>query len=213
MKRTLIGASLLALTLVAPLALFPMTAAAQEVTRVEKGNLILENVPAYDPALAETYRAYLNARSAGFAGWAPDGSGILIATRFGETAQLHLVQKPMGARQQITFAEEPITNAEFRPVAGANELVYVWDKGGSENFQLFHLDLDDGATKLLTDGKSRNQSFLWSHKGDRLAFNSTRRNGKDTDVYVAGLDQMASAKPVAEMEGSYSPVAFSQDDR
>ncbi len=210
--NTVLRAGVCALAIAAFAPAFTGTASAQQVERVEKGNLVLENVPAADPELADKFRAYLNARSAGFAGWTADGSGILITTRFGEVNQLHLVRQPMGAREQITFAEEPITNGEFRPVAGSNELIYVWDKGGSEYYQLFHLDLDSGDSRMLTDGKSRNQSFLWSHKGDRIAFTSTRRNDRDTDVYVAAPEQVASARPVAEMEGSYSPIAFSQDD-
>lgn len=187
-------------------------ASAQGVERVEKGNLILENVPKPDEALAETFRAYLNTRSAGLVDWTPDGGGLLITTRFGEVNQLHLVAQPMGARQQLTFAEEPVTSAAFRPVEGASDLIYVWDKGGSEFYQLFSKDLETGKTTLLTDGKSRNQDFLWSHKGDRIAFNSTRRNGKDTDVYVSTPAEAASAKPLTTLEGSYDPIAFSQDD-
>jgi len=207
-----IRAAMLALMLTTAMPLVAGAAAPQEVQRVETGNLILENVPAVDEGLAETYRAYLNTRSANLVDWTPDGSGLLITTRFGEVNQLHLVAQPMGARQQITFADEPISEAAFRPVEGASDLIYVWDKGGSEFFQLFAKDLETGKTKLLTDGKSRNQDFVWSHKGDRIAFNSTRRNGKDTDVYVATPDGVATAQPLTTLEGSFTPIAFSQDD-
>src|SRR2546422_5829328 len=37
---------------------------------------------------------------------------------------------------------------------------------------------------LLTDGKSRNSAAVFSNSSDRLAYSSTRRNGKDTDLYV-----------------------------
>ncbi len=37
---------------------------------------------------------------------------------------------------------------------------------------------------MLTDGKSRNTEFVWSNRGDRIAYASTRRNGADLDFYV-----------------------------
>jgi hypothetical protein len=40
---------------------------------------------------------------------------------------------------------------------------------------------------MLTDGKSRNKSICWSNKGDRFAFASNKKNGKDTNVYIMPL--------------------------
>lgn len=184
-----------------------------KIERVQNGNIVTENIPAVDAALGERLSAYLSARSAGMLDWTPDGKGILITTRFGETAQLHLVNGPMMARQQLTFAAEPITSAAFSPAKGSTDLVYVWDKGGSENFQFFHLDVATGKTSLVTDGKSRNQGLVWNHKGDKFAFSSTRRDGKNTDVYVGGLKDAATVAPLVAQTGSWGAVAFSQDDK
>ena len=41
----------------------------------------------------DTLLRYQNARSAGFSGWTPDG-GMLIATRFGETALVSIHVEP-----------------------------------------------------------------------------------------------------------------------
>lgn len=184
-----------------------------KIERVQNGNIVTENIPAVDAALGERLSAYLSARSASMLDWTSDGKGILISTRFGETAQLHLVNGPMMARQQLTFAAEPITSAAFSPAKGSTDLVYVWDKGGSENFQFFHLDTATGKTTLVTDGKSRNQGLVWNHKGDKFAFSSTRRDGKNTDVYVGGLKDAATVAPLVAQTGSWGAVAFSQDDK
>ena len=64
-------------------------------------------VPVIPPFLIDRLRQYQNVRSAAFAGWSPDGKGILIQTRFGDTAQLHRVYEPMGRRQQVTYFKEP----------------------------------------------------------------------------------------------------------
>ena len=189
------------------------TVPAATVNRVQSGNIVTENVPALDAALGERLNAYLNARAASVLDWTADGKGLLISTRFGETAQLHLVEGPMMARRQLTFANEPITQAHFNPRPGSQDLVYVWDRGGSENYQFFHLDMASGQTRLVTDGKSRNGGLTWAHKGDRFAFSSTRRDGTNTDIYVGTLADAATVKPLVAETGSWSPVAFSRDDK
>src|SRR5687768_11725296 len=62
-----------------------------------------EGVPPLPLTLAERVRPYLEARAAGFAGWDPKTRAVLINTRFGNVAQLHRVETPMGARTQISF--------------------------------------------------------------------------------------------------------------
>lgn len=208
-----VGLLALLLGTAATLATAPAFAQQQgNVARVQSGNIVTENVPAVDAALAERLNAYLNARSAGVLDWTADGKGLLITTRFGETSQLHLVSGPMAARTQLTFANEPITNAAFNPRPGSDELIYVWDKGGSENFQFFRLEMKSGASTLVTDGKSRHGGLTWTHKGDRFAFSSTRRDGKNTDIYVGTAANAATVQPLVAETGSWSPVAFSRDD-
>ena len=72
------------------------------------------NVPTISDALANRLRQFQNTRAATFRGWAPDGRGMLIQTRFGNTVQLHRVYEPGGRREQITFFEEP-TDGHFVP--------------------------------------------------------------------------------------------------
>jgi dipeptidyl aminopeptidase/acylaminoacyl peptidase len=182
------------------------------VNRVERGNLITENVPEPDKALADKYRAYLNARSAALLDWLPDGDGLLISTRFADAAQLHVVRQPMGARTQVTFREEPVTSAAVNPRPGGTTLLYRIDVGGNEQFQHVLLDLSTGQSNVVTDGKSRNEDVLWSHRGDRFAFNSTRRDSKNSDIYVGTLESAATIAPLLADTGSFSPVAWSADD-
>src|SRR5438105_4143520 len=65
-----------------------------------------EDVPVVPPELAERLRQYQNTRSAAFSGWSPDGRGVLVQTRFGNSAQLHRVYEPGGRREQVTFFDE-----------------------------------------------------------------------------------------------------------
>src|SRR6188508_544347 len=49
-------------------------------------------VPAIPAALFARLAPYRNVRAASFAGWAPAGDEMLVATRLGETTQLHRVR-------------------------------------------------------------------------------------------------------------------------
>src|SRR5690348_14649159 len=72
----------------------PAKAAARsdKVQRSQRGNLVIENIPDIPPALAELTNQYQQARSASLQGWLDDG--VLITTRFGDTAQVHRVAFP-----------------------------------------------------------------------------------------------------------------------
>ena len=70
--------------------------AAEAVKRVERGNLVMESVPEIPVELNERLNRYQQVRGASFSGWLKDGSA-LISTRFGETAQIHRIERPMGA--------------------------------------------------------------------------------------------------------------------
>ncbi len=142
-----------------------------------------EGVPSLPAELRERLARYGQIRSAAFEDFGPDGS-ILVSTRFGETTQLHLVPVPGGRREQITFENEPIAGGLAVP---GGDVLFSKARGGDENWQIWRLDRKTGRTALLTDGKSRNTMGPLSRKGDRLAYGSTRRNGRDTDLYVLDL--------------------------
>src|SRR5687768_16504411 len=93
------------LLLLACLSLFTLASAVDEAPpqRKEIGNLVIEGVPDIPPELAERIHQYENTRAADFQGWHPDGNGILILTRFGNTDQVHSVSGPGSDRRQLTF--------------------------------------------------------------------------------------------------------------
>src|ERR1700674_3801514 len=86
-----------------PLLLFNATASG--APRVERGNLIYDNIPDAPADLADTLDGYLSARQATPLGWSPKGQ-LLISTRFGDVDQLHVVEQAAGARRQVTFLHE-----------------------------------------------------------------------------------------------------------
>ena len=91
-----------------------LAAPAARAAALERGNLIFDNVPEAAAGSSEKLDAYLSARQATPLGFSPKGQ-LLIATRFGDVDQLHLVDHPGGERRQITFLPEPITQGAFSP--------------------------------------------------------------------------------------------------
>lgn len=183
--------------------------AAETVKRVERGNLVLEGVPEIPAELNERLNRYQQVRGAAFSGWLKDGSA-LISTRFGETAQIHRIERPLGARTQLTFYPEPIGGALPHP--SKNGFVFAKDAGGNEFFQFYYFDIATGEATLLTDGKSRNTAPLFSRDGKLLAFSTTQRNGRDVDIHLTSLDGKPST-PLLEKEGEWTARDFSPDGK
>ena len=180
--------------------------------RIEKGNLVIEGVPEIPGRIRERLGQYQNTRAASLQDWLPSGQGMLIATRFGETTQMHLVGEPGGARRQITFFNEPVGGARVCPKAEVNGFLFTKDVGGSEFDQIFFFELDTGRYRMLTDGESRNGGVRWSNKGDRFVFYTTRRNGRDHDIHIADLAGRGASTPILEEQGYWGAVDFSPDD-
>ena len=176
-------------------------------------NLVMEGVPAVSAELKTDVGRYLEFRAAAFADWHPKRREMLVTTRFADAAQLHLVKAPGGARRQLTFTAEPVPGGSFDPLAG-EFLVFAQDKGGAESYQLYRYDFADGRITLLTDGKSRNTNPVWSKSGQWLAYASTRRNGRDTDIYVMNPREPKTDRLLTRVEGGgWSVLDWSRDEQ
>ncbi|MBD1823376.1 S9 family peptidase [Cyanobacteria bacterium FACHB-DQ100] len=176
-------------------------------------NLVVESIPPIPAALAQTVDRYTQFRSAGLLSWHPQRREVLITTRFGDVAQVHRVAFPLGSRQQMTFFSEPVFRASYQPTKG-DYFVFSKDIGGNEFSQLYRYDLATGDVTLLSDGKSRNSGGVWSNKGDRMIYNSTRRTGKDNDFYSIDPTNPKSDRLLAQVEGGgWGGMSWSPDDR
>lgn len=120
---------------------------------------------------------------------------------------------PGGARTQLTFFPDRIGNASYEPTRG-DYFLFLKDVGGGEWFQIFRYDLASGDITMLTDGKSRNLGMLWNHTGTQIAYSSTRRTGKDTDLWVMNPLDKSTDKLVLELSGGgWGPQDFSPDGK
>jgi dipeptidyl aminopeptidase/acylaminoacyl peptidase len=175
-------------------------------------NLVVDHVPVIPDELVRKASPYLEARTASFWDWHPIRREVLIGTRFAETMQAHQVAFPGGARRQLTFQNEPVFRATFKPKT-AEYMVFQQDSGGGEFYQLYRIDPHSPAPTLLTDGKSRNEMGPWSKPGDLLAYTSTKRNGRDSDIYAMNPADPASARMLLQVNGGgWSALDWSPDD-
>lgn len=176
-------------------------------------NLVVDGIPPIPSTIVEGVGRYTEFRSAAFLDWHPTEVQMLIATRFADAPQVHLVKQPGGARTQLTFFPERVAGATFQPTHG-RYVIFRKDVGGGEWFQNYRYDLTTGEITLLTDGKSRNTLGVWSHKGDRMAYGSTRRNGKDMDFYIVDPERPASNRLFAQLDKgeAWNVIDWSPDD-
>jgi protease II len=176
-------------------------------------NLVVEGIPNIPVALAEEINRYTEFRYAGLSNWHPTKREMLINTRFADTNQIHLVKFPSGARTQLTFFKDRTSGASYQPTRGD---YFLFDKGvgGNENYQKYRYDFANGAITLLTDGKSRNTGGAWSNAGDKYAYQSTRRNGEDTDIWVLNPADPKSDRMLVQLKGGgWRVYEFSADDK
>jgi dipeptidyl aminopeptidase/acylaminoacyl peptidase len=180
----------------------------------DSGNLMFDGIPPPDAALGERLSRYLESRGASLLDWLPDGS-VLVATRFGDTEQLHRIAAPLGTREQLTFYPDPVTIARAAPAGGG--LVFLKDQGGDENAQLYYRSAD-GAVRALTSGKFAHGSPVWAHDSRRVAFYGNDRDGVGRDVYIADVGAHAAAQLLVgggktdTRPDTWYPLEWSTDD-
>ncbi|MHB8863928.1 MAG: S9 family peptidase [Pirellulaceae bacterium] len=176
-------------------------------------NLTVVGIPEIPVSLADSVRRYTEARAASVMDWHPTLRSMLISTRFANSAQVHRVQMPLGARYQLTFFNEPVGFAQYEPSCGSYFL-FTRDTGGNEFAQIYRYDMATAESTLLTDGgRSQNGRWMWNHAKNRIAYTSTSRNGADRDVWVMDPTDPHSNRMLIECSGGgWAVCDWSPDD-
>jgi len=196
------------------IAVLSVHAFAQDATVSMPDSLVSEGIPPVPQAIADSVGRYTEFRAASFQSWNPaPGKGMLILTRFGDVTQVHSVAMPGGDRRQLTFFQEPVGAAFFGPTS-PDWFLFTKDIGGNEQFQYYRYDFATGDSTLLTDGKSRNTNGILDRSGTHLLYNSTRRNGNDTDLYMVSVNDPKTDHQVTQLQGGgWGPLDISDDGK
>jgi dipeptidyl aminopeptidase/acylaminoacyl peptidase len=144
-----------------------------------------EGVPPIPKDIQQSVTAYQDIEHASFQDWNPAGDGILIGTRHGNLVQLHHVKSPGVTPTVLTTASEPARGGRYLP---DGRILFSRSAGGNEQYQVFRLDPNTGKETMLTDGSSRNLLGRVHPDGAHVAMTSTRRNGRDADIYLQPVD-------------------------
>ena len=169
-----------------------------------------EGVPPVPASLAAELNRYQNIRSASFQDWDQTGArAMYITTRFADTPQVHYLASPGGSRRQLTFFDNRVLGVAARPKY--DQFLFEKDEGGAENNQLFLQDRASGATRRITDGKSRNIAPAWSRSGEILAWSSNARDGRDMDIYLAAPADAHFQRRLKEVNGQWTVADWSPD--
>lgn len=175
--------------------------------RREIGTLVYDGIPEIPASLRPQLQRYRNARSASFQDWMQDGS-MLIATRFGETSQIHRVVMPGGDRTQLTFFDEPVSGATAIP--GSTRYAYTRDSGGAEYFQAYIADLAGGDIAITEPG-TRNDLPIFSRDGRLAVWGQVRAGEPDYDIVAVDLANPGVRRTLYKGAGAWSPIDISPD--
>jgi dipeptidyl aminopeptidase/acylaminoacyl peptidase len=174
----------------------PPTITAEQVGRVAWGPLFEQAMALWD-----------SRESKGLVTWLPDGSGMLTRERrLLFDSRLHLLASPGG---RARFLDEIPRNASVYSRLGRDHMILAWDIDGDEQFSLHRWDLSDQAPVRLTPDGERAVFGAFEPGGNRIAYSSTSRNGRDFDIYVMDPSRPASDHLVLEVEGSWGVSAWS----
>ena len=186
---------------------------ASEVQRrtANDGQLVLEDIPEIPDDLPLTLSRYQDISTTRFADWAEDSKSIFIKTQPKHVTQLHRVSEPGGALHQLTTGKEPVGEVLRQP--NSNLLALTRDIGGDEFDQIYLLNPDNGLIHKVSDGKGLNNRMAWDRQGRFLAYRSTRRNGRSSDIWMQDATSSDPAILLLETDDGtlWKPIDFSLD--
>jgi dipeptidyl aminopeptidase/acylaminoacyl peptidase len=174
--------------------------------------LLRDGLAPPNATVTASLQPYLEGRAARFIDWMSDGS-LLIATRFGDTSQIHRVTAPLGVCAQLSFAAGGVLEAAARPL-DADSFVYL-EQQPSGNTRLYLQRLREHTVQALTEGQYRETQPSWSADGMQLAFLSNRRTSATMDVYLLDMRAPGAApRLIASADGVHLRIeGWSADAR
>src|SRR5205809_3587896 len=140
-------------------------------------------LPKIPSSLVREISPYTSMSSYGLAAWHPSRREIWAKAITPSYLGIASVTSPGDTPQVGALFPANTYDVYYSP--NGKSAVYVKDTDGNEKFQVYAYDPSNRKASLLSDGKSRNTEPVWSNASDWVIYSSNRRNGTDTDLYIA----------------------------
>lgn len=142
-----------------------------------------------------------------------DSTGARVAFRSNRSgvSQAWLMPASGGEARPLTDTGGVIYRVAFRPAH--DQLLYVADDGGDEQYQLHLLDLPTGASRALASmPRVIHNLGAWSPDGRLLSYGSNRRDRAFFDIYVLDVET-GEERLVFQHDGMNAAGQFAPDGR
>jgi dipeptidyl aminopeptidase/acylaminoacyl peptidase len=169
-----------------------------------------DSLPKVPTSLVREISPYTSMSSYGLAGWHPSKREIWAKAITPSYLGIASVGAPADTPQVGALFPANTYDVYYSP--NGKSAVYVKDTGGNEQFQVYAYDPSNRKATLLSDGKSRNTEPVWSNASDWVIYSSNRRNGTDTDLYVAKPFEPNTTRLLAQDKGYLKVFDWSPDD-
>jgi hypothetical protein len=200
---------------VALLVLVPAAAFAQNGAAPVPPSVRIDGVPAVPAEVFDAIASYGDYRQATLLAWHPTERRVLIETTFGNVPQIHEVRSPGAARTQLTFFRDgvPVGGPAWYGPDGRYVLLRKDIAAGKEDFHFFRYDFETGAVTRITEGVTKAGGAVWSRRSGLIAYDSTRRDGKNRDIWVMDPSNPKTDRLLAETQGIWQVVDWTPDDK
>lgn len=160
------------------------------------------------PVLDHAGQLWRAQKSKSLVAWMPDGSGVLVrGRRWILDSRLHRVADAGSDPELVPQIPRNVAGVYADP--GRDYLVLTWDRDGDEQHRLYRWDLGDDEPHPLTPEPERAHFGAFEPDGPRIAYSSTRRNGRDFDIYLMNPLDPGSDRLVLEAGGMWGVAGWS----
>lgn len=162
----------------------------------------------WGPVLASAGDLWEARTSRSFAAFLPGHRGVLVWGR-------HRVLEPRLFEVPAPDSDPALVRSLPRNVSGLHVspdrdyAIVSWDRDGDEQHRLYRWDLDGAEPVAITPSPERASFGAFEPGGPRIAYTSTRRNGRDFDVYIVDPTAPDSDRRVFEADGMWAVTGWS----
>lgn len=171
----------------------------------------VDSLPKIPSSLIREVAPYTSMSSYGLAGWNPSKRELWAKAITSSYLGIAKVGAPGDSPQVDAVFPANTYDVYYSP--NGKSAVYVKDSDGNEVFQVYAYDSSSRKSSLLSDGKSRNTEPVWSNNSESVIYSSNRRNGRDTDLYIAKAFDPSSTRLLSQDTGYLKVFDWSPDDR